>query len=111
MGTASGWSTRDGAHRLVATATVAALQEYLSEGLELRGMGLALGLEGVEFVTIGHQQIALVALELLAHREHKPLSGCCTVGQDRHQAVVLATLSALNRLVGWFPTRETDDNR
>jgi hypothetical protein len=47
-----------------------------------------------------------VALELLAHRTQKSLAGCCMVEQDAPEAVVLATLSALNRIVGGLPTRE-----
>jgi hypothetical protein len=104
MGSASGWSTREGAHRLVATATITAIQEYLQEGL-------AVSLDGIDFVRLGRQLVAVVALELLAHREHKGLVGCCTVGKDRQQAVVLATLSALNRVIGGLPARESSDSR
>lgn len=103
MGSASGWGTREGAHRLVASATVAAIQEYLEEGL-------ALSLEGLEFVKIGRQAVVVVALELLAHREHKMLVGSCSIGKDRQQAIVLATLSALNRVIGGLPTREPFDS-
>lgn len=102
MGSASGWSTRDGAHRLVANATIAAVQEYLRDGM-------ALSLEGLEFAQLGRETVAVVALELLAHREHKMLVGCCSVGKDRQQAIVLATLSALNRVLGGLPGRESSD--
>ena len=99
MGSASGWSTRDSAFRLIATATTAAIQEYLEDGL-------ALSLTEVEFVRLGRHTVVVVALELLAHREQKMLVGCCAVGQDRQQAVVLATLAALNRVLGGLPGRE-----
>ena len=99
MGSASGWSTRDGAYRLVAQATLAGVQEFL-EG------EVALGIQDVDFVTMGRQRVALVALALLAHRQEKILVGSCTVEQDVQQAVVLATLAALNRVVGGLPTRE-----
>jgi len=98
MGGASGWSTRDGAHRLVAQATLAAVQEFL-EG------EVAFGQPEVEFVRMGRRRMALVALSLLAHRQEKILVGSCAVEQDVQQAVVLATLAALNRIMGGLPTR------
>jgi hypothetical protein len=103
MGSASGWSTRDGAHRLVANATIAAIQEYLHDGM-------ALSLEGIELLRLGRQSVVVVALELLAHREHKVLIGCCSLGKDRQQATVLATLSAVNRVFGGLPVRETSSS-
>ncbi len=98
MGGASGWSTRDGAHRLVAQATLAAVQEFLDGEV-------AFSHPEVEFVRVGRRRMALVALSLLAHRQEKTLVGSCAVEQDAQQAVVLATLAALNRIVGGLPTR------
>jgi hypothetical protein len=99
MGSAAGWSTRDGSHRLVATATLATVQEFLDEDL-------GLSLVGVEMVKIGKLEVAVVALDLLTHREQKNLVGSCTVEEDAQQAVVLATLSAMNRIVGGLRTKE-----
>ena len=72
MGSASGWSTRDGAYRLVAQATLAGVQEFL-EG------EVAFGIQEVDFVKMGRRRVALVALALLAHRQEKILVGSCTV--------------------------------
>lgn len=99
MGSASGWCSREGAHRLVAAAALAALQEFLDDDV-------ALGVEGVEVVRMGGHEVAIVGLALLTHRQEKILTGCCTVGRDLPQAVVLATLSALNRVIGGLRTRE-----
>ena len=99
MGSASGWCSREGAQRLVAAATLAALQEFLDDDV-------ALGVEGVEVVRMGGHEVAIVGLALLTHRQEKILTGCCTVGRDLPQAVVLATLSALNRVIGGLKTRE-----
>jgi hypothetical protein len=99
MGSASGWCSREGAHRLVAAAALAALQEFLDDDV-------ALGVEGVEVVRMGGQDVIIVGLALLMHRQEKILTGCCTVGRDLPQAVVLATLSALNRVVGGLKTKE-----
>jgi hypothetical protein len=99
MGSASGLSTRDGAQRLIAQATLAAIQEFLDEDI-------ALSLEGLDIARLGRREIVVVGLDLIAHREHKGLSGCCTVEQDVQQAVVLATLAALNRVLGGLPIKE-----
>jgi hypothetical protein len=99
MGSASGWCSREGAHRLVAAAALSALQEYL-EG------DVAVGVEDVQILRVGRQEAVVVALALLTHRQEKILTGCCTVGRDLPQAVVLATLSALNRVVGGLRTKE-----
>ena len=99
MGTASGWSTREGAHRLIATATVNAVQEFLDEEI-------ALGVAEVGIVPLGRHSAAVVGLTLLAHRHEKMLVGSCTVDEDAQQAGVLATLSALNRVVGGMRTKE-----
>lgn len=99
MGSASAWCSREGAHRLVAVAALAALQEFLDDDV-------ALGVEAVEVVRMSGHEVAVVGLALLTHRQEKILTGCCTVGRDLPQAVVLATLSALNRVIGGLKTRE-----
>jgi hypothetical protein len=99
MGSASGVSSREAGHRLVVQATLAAVQEFLDEGL-------GLGMLDLSILEVGRRQVVVVALELLAHREQKTLVGSCTVEDDAQQAVVLATLSALNRVLGGIQTRE-----
>jgi hypothetical protein len=99
VGSASGFGSRDGAHRLVAEATIAALQEYVEDEL-------ALSVEDAAVVKTGRQDVVMVSLALLSHRQSKILTGCCTADQDAQQAVVLATLMALNRVVGGLRTKE-----
>jgi hypothetical protein len=99
MGSASGWSTRAGAHRLVAQATLAAVQEFLADEL-------ALGLMDVEFLRLGKRRAVVVSLSMLVERQEKVLVGTCVVEQDLHQAVVFATLAALNRLVAGLRPKE-----
>lgn len=99
MGSASDWCSREGANRLVAAATLAALQEFLDDDI-------ALGVEGVHVIRMGGHEVAIVGLALLTHRQEKLLTGCCTVGRDLPQAVVLASLSALNRVIGGLKTKE-----
>lgn len=102
MGSASGWSTRDGAHRMVAQATLAAVREFLAEEV-------ALEVQDLEFLRLGRSRVVVVSLSLLVGRQEKILAGTCTVEQDVHQAVVLATLAALNRVVGGLRPRETTE--
>jgi len=99
MGSAAGHGTRDTGNRLVAQAVLAAVQEFLEEDV-------ALALDAMEFSRLGSRDIVAVAVQLVAHREHKLLVGCCTVEQDVPQAVALATLAAVNRMLGGLPTRE-----
>jgi hypothetical protein len=103
LGNASGWSTRESAHRLVAQATVAAVQQFLAEDV-------ALGVDDVHVVRLGRREVVVAALALVAHRHEKPLNGCCTLDQDPQQSVVLATLAALNRVVGGLRLKDTDSN-
>ena len=99
LGSATGWSMRGGAHRLVAAATVEAVQGFVMEDV-------GLGVHGVEIVRLGRQRVMVVSISLLAHRQEKLLVGTCAVEQDPHQAVVLGTLSALNRIIGQLRTKE-----
>ncbi|MEO5616903.1 MAG: hypothetical protein ABIS67_03955 [Candidatus Eisenbacteria bacterium] len=99
MGSASGWASRDSAHRLIAAATLSAVQEFLEENW-------AMSLQSIEFVKSGREEVVVLGLSLITHRHEKLLAGCCPVEQDAHQAVVLATLGAVNRVVGGLPTRE-----
>ena len=99
IGNASGFSARDDAQRLVAQATALAVQEFLADPV-------ALHVRDVTFVDVTGRRVAVVVLALLAHRHEKVLTGSCTVEQDTPQAVVLATLAALNRLVAGMRAKE-----
>lgn len=99
IGSAAGWSARDESHRLVAQAAAAAVQEFLADPV-------ALNVQGVEFETFGRIQVAVVAVSFVAHRQEKMLTGSCAVAHDTPQAVVLATLDALNRVVGGLRVKE-----
>jgi len=99
MGSASGWSTRGSAHRLIAQATLAAVQEFLADEV-------ALALDEVRVVRQGRQRVVLVSFALVSHREQRTLLGSCVVQQDLQRSVVLATLSALNRLVGGLRVKQ-----
>ena len=99
IGSATGWSARDEAHQLVAQATASAVQEFLADPV-------ALNVQGVEFATFGRHRVAMVAVTFLAGRQEKLLTGSCPIDQDTPQAVVLATLDALNRVVSGLRVKE-----
>jgi hypothetical protein len=99
MGNAAGWSTREGAHRLIVQATLAAVQGFLAEEM-------ALGLQEIETIRLGRRRAVVVSLSLIVDRQEKLLVGSCVVEQDVPQTVVLATLAALNRVVGGLRTKE-----
>ena len=99
VGNASGFSARDDANRLVAQATTLAVQEFLADPV-------ALTVRDVTFVEVTGRRVVVVILSLLAHRHEKVLTGSCTVEQDTPQAVVLATLAALNRVVAGMRAKE-----
>lgn len=98
-GSASGLATRATADELMADATVAAIQEFLEEDI---GLGRAT----VAGLRLGRHEVKIAAVPLVGHRLEKTLVGSCTVEQDAQQAVVLATLAALNRVLGGLRTRE-----
>ena len=99
LGSAAGFSTRDGANRLVAEATLAAVGELLAEDL-------ALEIHEAEFLRLGKKRAAVVSVSLLVGRQEKLLIGSCVVEQDLQQAVVCATLAAVNRLVAGLRPKE-----
>lgn len=99
VGTATGHASRGAADELVAAATVAALQEFLADPV---GLGRAM----VADLRLGRHDVKIVAVPLVAQRSEKTLVGSCAVEQDAQQAVVLATLAALNRVLGGLPARE-----
>ena len=99
IGNASGSSSRDGSHALVARATLAAIQQYLED--------VPLEVNDVQLLHVGRKDVVVTALTMVAHRQEKTLVGCCTVEQDVQQAVVLATLAGLNRVVGGLKAKES----
>ena len=99
LGSATGASARDQAHRLLSSATLNALVPYLGEDVTLAP-------HEVEFVRLGRQEVVVVTVKLLGQRSEKTLVGSCTVEQDVAQSVVYATLAAVNRVLGGLRSRE-----
>ena len=99
LGSATGPSTRENAERLVASATLNALQPFLGEERTL-------AVQDVSRLRLGRQTVYVVSVKLLEHRSEKVLTGSCTLEQDVPQTVVFATLAAVNRILGGLPAQE-----
>lgn len=96
-GTACAAASQRGMHRAVASATLQALAE-LSDDLDPARARLEI--EQVEVTPLGAQRTALVAVTLLTDRGSERLTGAAAVREDVRQAVVRATLDAVNRRLG-----------
>src|SRR6185436_10546960 len=99
LGSATGPGTRENAERLVASATLSALQPYLGEERTL-------AVEDVARLRMGRRTVYVVSVKLLEQRSEKVLTGSCTLEQDAPQTVVFATLAAVNRILGGMPAQE-----
>ncbi|MBM4116814.1 hypothetical protein FJ251_03595 [bacterium] len=94
--------TPDGHLAAVIHATLEAL-------LLLFETGLHFDTPRFERLHFGREEVLVVHLSAVAGRELSSFTGAAVVRQDPRQAAVLATLAALNRLVGLWSAREAVD--
>jgi hypothetical protein len=99
LGSATGASARENAERLMAAATLQALQPFLGEERTL-------AVQDVARLRLGRRTVVVVAVKLLEQRAEKALTGSCTLEHDLPQTVVFATLSAVNRILGGVAVHE-----
>jgi len=90
VGEATGAASQTGVHRAVAAATLRAV-EQLSEGQ------VRFELDHVEVTPMGSERTVLVSMTMLSARGSERLTGAAGVREDVRQAVIRATLDALNR--------------
>lgn len=90
VGEARGAASQSGVHRAVASATLRAVEE-LVDGL------VRFELEHIEVTPMGSERTVLVSMTLLTGRGTERLTGAAGVREDVRQAVIRATLDALNR--------------
>jgi hypothetical protein len=90
VGEARGMASPSGVHRAVANATLRAVEHLVGEAIRVE-------LEHLEVATIGADKTVVVALTLLSRSGSEPLTGAAAVRDDVRQAVIRATLDALNR--------------
>ncbi|GAB3597448.1 hypothetical protein GCM10027446_25510 [Angustibacter peucedani] len=92
-GIASRPATGSGAHRALAAATASAVEAVVSTSARLE-------VDQVDLLQVGPDHIAVVVLSLLTSQGIDRLTGSALVRSDARDAVVRATLDALNRRAG-----------
>lgn len=90
MGTAEGVPTAKNWLRLAAEAAINAIGQYLSPEVSFN-------IEDASVSTSRSSRIALVSVVLIADGKEQLLTGSCPVTHDEREAVVKATLDAVNR--------------
>ncbi len=95
----SGADSTDSVLRLIAEATLEAVQRFFEGG------GL-FSISSIEQTTIGGRSIIVVNVAHLAERHERLLVGACPVSGDVPKAAALATLDAVNRFLGRLSLRE-----
>lgn len=93
-GISSGTSTTYNKLRLFVDATISALSGFMMDKL-------IFATEDVMITRLGKHQVAQVAISLITPFGEQTLVGCATVKNDEREAVVKATLDAVNRKM-WF---------
>jgi hypothetical protein len=99
VGQAQGMASPTGVHRAVATATLRAVERLV-------GSAVRVELEHLEVASMGSERTVVVLLTMLSDRGTEPLTGAAAVRDDVRQAVIRATLDALNRRLELLLGRE-----
>ena len=92
VGECTGTATQSGVQRAVATATLRSVEGLLDNKVRFE-------LEHVEVTPTGRDRTALVAITMLSNAGGEKLTGAAVVREDARQAVIRATLDAVNRRV------------
>ncbi len=94
-GQSEGTATQTGVQRAVSTATLRAVEELLDGRARFE-------LDMVELTPVGRDRAVLVALTMVSSAGSEKLTGAADVRDDVRQAVIRATLDALNRRVEYM---------
>lgn len=98
-GAANGRTSRKGRVRLVAQATLEAVEKLV---VMPEGEGFAL--EDVSVIPLGREKVALACITLVGSQKEQVFTGSAPVRYNEHDAVVRATLDAINRRFGFLTT-------
>jgi hypothetical protein len=90
QGEATGTATQSGVQRAVALATLRSVEQLLASPVRFE-------LEHIEVTPMGRDRTVVVALTMLGRGGSERLTGAAAVREDVRQAVIRATLDALNR--------------
>lgn len=94
VGEARGLASAGNRRRLLAQATLAAVEDCFQTGD-------AFVLEDARLYPLGHRMVALVGVNLITREGEEVLTGSSAVRDDEPEAVVRAALDAINRRLGW----------
>jgi hypothetical protein len=90
VGEARGLASQTGVHKAVASATLRAVEQLVGDGVRVE-------LEHLEVTPMGTERTVVVLLTLLTPQGGESLTGAAAGRDDVRQAVIRATLDALNR--------------
>lgn len=100
-GTATGQGTGPGQHRALSTAAASAIASATTVAVEaVIGPAARLDVQDVDLLEVGHHHVAVVVLTLLGSTGIDRLTGSALLRDDPRDAIVRATLDALNRRTG-----------
>jgi hypothetical protein len=94
--------TGEGSLAVVVQATLEAVLLLFAPGMEFSPARF-------EILPFGREEVLVVFLSALEGRLMQTYAGSAVIRQDRQQAAVLATLSALNRVIPLWPERDARD--
>ena len=97
IGEATGAASQTGRLRLVAEATLNAVEQY-ARGLD------SFALEDVAIVQLGRERVAVCCMALVTPLGEQTFAGSALVRQNENDSIVKATLDAINRRMGFLTT-------
>lgn len=97
IGKASGPASQTARQRLVAQATLNAVEEYLHGTMSF-------ALEDVDIVRLGRESVAVACVVLVTSLGEQAFSGAALVRMNEKDSIVKATLDAINRRMGFLTT-------
>jgi len=97
QGEASGPASKTGRIRLVALATINAINKCVPDAR-------LFGLEDVDVLQLGRQRVAVSCVSLVSAMGEESFVGSALVQQNEKDSIVKATLDAINRRLGFFLT-------
>jgi hypothetical protein len=97
VGSAEGPASQSGRLRMLALAALDALEQWSGEMVNF-------ALEDVAIVQLGHEKVAVACIVLVTNFGEQTFTGSSLVRQNEKDAIVRATLDALNRRIGFLTT-------
>lgn len=94
-GEAVGPASQTGRQRLIAMATLNAVERYLRDSYTF-------ALEDVSIIQLGRERVAVACLALVTSLGEQAFAGSALVRQNEKDSIVRATLDAINRRMGFL---------